>query len=94
MVTLHLQVQDTMSIETAAVAMETEFPDAPDDILNESSPHELERKVRGHIIFYLYYSIVYICGGNVLFLAVLENKSLSKLNIPAIYSVIIMYYVL
>lgn len=47
-----------MSIETAAVAMETEFPDAPDDVLNETSSHELDRKVRCHFIYIIIVCII------------------------------------
>jgi UDP-glucose:glycoprotein glucosyltransferase len=37
-----LKVQSSMSVEAARVAMETEFPDAPLDVLEESSTHTME----------------------------------------------------
>ena len=37
-----------MSVEAAEVAMENEYPDAPDDVLLETSSQETKRKVRGY----------------------------------------------
>ena len=35
-----------MTLEGATVAMETEFPDAPSDVLTETSAQEQRRKVK------------------------------------------------
>ena len=56
-----MQVQSNMSIESAVVAMETGFPDAPDDVLMETSAHENQREVRGHMI---HVNIGWLCTGS------------------------------
>ena len=46
MLSTFIQVQGNLTVEGAAVAMDTKFPDAPDDVFSETLAYEQKRKVR------------------------------------------------
>ena len=58
-------MQLNLSVEAVVVAMTNEYPDAPDDVLMETSAQEIRRKVRNEFTLTVHVLLVPL-GGSVI----------------------------